>query len=183
MPRILQAIHARHGVYGVLGNHDLGNMVAPLTELGVEMLVNRGVRKDIRGDKLWLAGVDDPQGFRCDSLEWALDGAARDEFTLLVAHGPALARPAADTGVDLYLCGHTHGGQVCLPLWGPLLTNAPGSPRAHVAGRWRVGRMHGCTTRGLGTTDLPVRFLCPPEAGIITLRRGASHDDGGPSGT
>lgn len=183
MPRILSAIHARHGVYGVLGNHDLGSMVEPLGEAGVEILVNRGVRKDVRGDVLWLAGVDDPQGFRCDSLGWALDGTGRDNFTLLMAHGPALARTAAESGVNLYLCGHTHGGQICLPAKGPILTNAPGSPRSHIAGKWQVDGMHGYTTRGLGATDLPVRFRCPPDAGLITLRRGGPEANGAPRET
>jgi predicted MPP superfamily phosphohydrolase len=69
----------------------------------------------------------------------------------------------------LYLCGHTHAGQVCLP--GRISLYRPSGCRIRMGGVWRVGDMHGYTSAGAGTSMLPVRFNCPPEIARITLRR------------
>lgn len=58
-----------------------------------------------------------------------------------------------------------------MPFFGPLLVNAQ-CARAYASGRWQYGSMRGYTTYGLGTTDIPIRYFCPPEAVRITLRRG-----------
>jgi predicted MPP superfamily phosphohydrolase len=80
--------------------------------------------------------------------------------------------------VNLYLTGHTHGGQICLPVLGPLLKNAQ-CTRAQVRGLWRhkaiTGHtLTGYTSPGLGCTSAPVRYNCPPEATILELRRGVT---------
>ncbi len=168
---VLAGVQARYGFYGILGNHDLSDIVAPLRELGIHMLVNQGMLAPAPGAPLWIAGVDDPHKFRSDSVDAALAGAPEDAFKLFLAHSPECIAQAAARGVNLYLCGHTHGGQVRLPLIGPLFLNAR-CRRAYAGGRWRFGAMSGYTTYGLGTTDLPVRYYCPPEAVRITLRKG-----------
>jgi predicted MPP superfamily phosphohydrolase len=80
--------------------------------------------------------------------------------------------------MDLYLCGHTHGGQICLPWIGPPFLNAR-CRREYGSGEWRHNAMQGYTNRGIGTSTLPVRYNCPPEAAVITLRRkcGPPHGD------
>lgn len=171
MADILSGIRTRYGTYGILGNHDLSDIVPGLTSIGVRMLINRGEAVFHHGAPLWIGGVDDPHRFRSDSLEDALHGAPPGTFILLLAHSPELIAEAAGAGVGLYLCGHTHGGQVRFPLLGMIHINAR-CERRYAAGRWTYGAMQGYTTSGLGVTDVPVRFLCKPEAVMITLRRG-----------
>jgi len=167
---LVASLRIAHGVYGTLGNHDLSDMVAPLEEAGVTMLVNRGVALSVRDVPVWIGGVDDSHKFHCASPEAALAGAPEEAFKMLLAHGPAEAIDAAGLGVDLYFCGHTHGGQICFPLLGAVRTNAR-APRAYAEGVWRCGSMCGYTSRGLGTTDVPLRYRCRPEATLIKLCR------------
>ena len=77
-------------------------------------------------------------------------------------HTPEMIPEAAQHGIDLYLCGHTHGGQICLPLIAPLLTQA-NCPRRYTRGAWRYGQVHGYTNTGAGASGVAVRFLCPPK--------------------
>ncbi len=172
MAIVLEGIRTRLGVVGILGNHDNSGFVQSLCELGIRMLVNDRMCLELDEDRLWIAGLDDHHKYGCDDLPGALTGVKPGEFIVLLAHSPELIRLAERGGVDLYLCGHTHGGQVCLPGIGPLLLNAPGAPRAYCSGRWTHGAMQGYTTTGIGTTALHVRYNCPPEAALITLRRG-----------
>jgi len=117
-----------------------------------------------------VAGVDDPHYFGCDNLPEALREVPRDAFKLLLAHTPEMYEEAAAAGMDLYLSGHTHAGQIRLPAIGALTTLAD-CPRRMAFGHWRHRRMHGYTTSGVGCSLLPVRFNCPPEAVVIELTR------------
>jgi len=163
-------VQARHGVLAALGNVDLIEMVEPLEQMGVRMLVNQRWRLDRDGESIAFVGVDDPHDFGCDDLAGALRGAPSDEFRILLVHSPEIVPEAAAGGISLYLCGHTHGGQVCLPLVGPLRRNA-NCDRRFTSGLWRQDAMSGFTTRGVGVTGIPVRFGCPPEIAMIRLRR------------
>ncbi len=171
METVLSGIRARYGTFAVLGNHDVSALVAPFEQMGVSMLVNSHHELAVNGGSLWLAGVDDRHRFRCDDIGLATTGVPRDGFTVLLAHSPELVLEAPRYGIDLYLCGHTHWGQVCFPLIGALLYNSR-CPRRFCKGRWRSGTVEGYTTAGIGTTDLPVRYNCPPEACLIDLVRG-----------
>jgi hypothetical protein len=79
-------------------------------------------------------------------------------------------RHAAHADYDLMLCGHTHGGQICLPGGVPLLTDAD-SPRSIARGAWRYHGMIGYTSVGAGTSIVDVRLNCPPEITLHRLRR------------
>lgn len=172
MATFLEGVHAEHGVIGILGNHDNSAFVQPLVDLGVRMLVNDRIQLEVNGGRMWIAGLDDHHRYGCDDMSGALAGVDPGDFVVLLTHSPELIRQAARMGVDLYLCGHTHGGQICLPGIGPVLLNAFGTPRKYCSGRWRHEGVQGYTTPGLGATALHVRYNCPPEAGLITLRRG-----------
>jgi predicted MPP superfamily phosphohydrolase len=89
-------------------------------------------------------------------------------FTLLLAHSPDYVTEAAERGVDVQLSGHTHGGHLRLPLLGGF--GMPRFGRRYLMGRYQVGPTALYVSRGLG--GVPLRLLCPPEATIITLRRG-----------
>lgn len=168
MAVVLERIAARDGIHAVLGNHDLSTFAEPLGELGVQMLINENRRIESRGGSFWLAGVDDQHRYHCESLPLATEGISADAFTVLLAHSPELAVTAPDFGVNLYLCGHTHWGQVRLPIVGALTYNAH-CPLPFCRGVWKCKTMTGYTTAGIGTTDLPIRFNCPPEACLLTL--------------
>ncbi len=114
-------------------------------------------------------------------IEWldatAIERAARDmdpgAFNICLTHAPGLIDEAARAGFDLYLCGHTHGGQVRLPVWGALLTLAVHGKRFE-SGRYVIGGMTAYVTRGVGLEGgmAPrVRFLCPPEVVLIEIER------------
>ena len=92
-------------------------------------------------------------------------------FRILLQHSPELLDEAAAEGVSLYLTGHTHGGQICLPGGVPIMTNVK-SPRRYARGLWKHGAMTGYTTMGVGVSVMPVRFFSKGEVAVITLRRG-----------
>lgn len=170
MGEVLASLRAPKGVIGILGNHDRGAFVEVFQGLGVRMLVNEGLELNVGGGRVWVGGVDDPHGFRAHDFAAAMRGAPEHAFRILLAHSPELVLSAAAHGVDLYLCGHTHGGQVCLPVFGPVLLNSR-SPRRYGSGAWQLGRMRGYTSAGVGSTGIPVRFNCPPEIAVLTLTK------------
>jgi len=171
MRRVLSAIRSRHGVVGILGNHDCADIAIGLEELGVRMLINDSVPVWASEQPLWVMGVDDPHFFGCDDLKEAARGVPADGFKLLLAHTPEMYEEAAAAGVNLYLTGHTHAGQIRLPGIGALAQLAE-CPREYAFGHWRYEGMQGYTTAGVGCSLLPVRFNCPPEIVVIELTRG-----------
>jgi hypothetical protein len=155
-------------VFGVLGNHDTARIVPGLEAMGIRMLLNENEAVHRGGDRLWFAGVDDPDHYRTDDLKRALAGIPKGEPIVLLAHSTDGFKAAAAAGVNLLLSGHTHGGQICLPGGIPVLTSTR-MPRRLASGRWRQGTMHGYTARGVGTTTVDARFNCPPEVVLHTL--------------
>ncbi|MBV9759250.1 MAG: metallophosphoesterase family protein [Acidobacteriaceae bacterium] len=170
MRRTIGGIHSKHGILGILGNHDAAEIAFALEEMGARMLANEAVEISRRGDSIWVAGIDDPFDYRCDDLPRALAGIPPDAFTVLLAHTPDRYREAAASGVDLYLCGHTHAGQIRLPILGSIKHNSK-TPRLYSYGLWTHRQMQGYTTAGIGCSALPVRYNCPPEAVLIELHR------------
>jgi len=156
--------------YAVLGNHDSVRMLPGLEALGIRVLLNEHATLEHGGAQLYLAGVDDPHYYRMDDLARAQAGIPAGAVTVLLSHSPELYREAAASDVDLFLCGHTHGGQICLPGGIAVILEAR-IPRRLGAGPWRQGAMRGYTSRGVGTSVVDVRFNCPPEITLHTLRR------------
>lgn len=167
---LVGAIRARHGIFGVLGNHDRHDLVEPLERAGISLLINETMTLTRAGQSLTLVGCDDTHVFHDLAADRALVSA--EGFRVAVVHSPDFAPEAAAAGCSLYLAGHTHGGQICLPGGRPILTALDrGSGRGR--GVWRQGGMIGYTTTGLGCGGFPVRLNCPPEVALITLRRAA----------
>jgi predicted MPP superfamily phosphohydrolase len=165
MRSILSAVRSRLGVVGILGNHDTVDMALELGQMGVRILVNESI-EPVRG--LWVTGADDIDGGA--AFRTALDGLPPREFHLTLAHTPQFYAEAAAAGSALYLCGHTHAGQVCLPGGTPVFSNAE-CPREYTRGLWNHGRMVGFTSAGAGCCMLPVRYNCPPEITVFQLSR------------
>ena len=168
---MLGRLRARRGVYAVLGNHDNWVDAELVTDLfraeGIRVLKNEGLRFEEAGASFWLAGVDDTM-VGLEDLPLALAGSRADEMKLLLAHNPVILRRAARAGVDLVLSGHTHGGQVT---WRPERSASGRVRRRILRGLGRRGETQIYVTRGLGTVVLPVRYGCPPEVSLLTLRR------------
>ncbi len=167
---LLAAVKRSRRPIGVLGNHDFIEMVPGLEALGLRVLLNESARVNLGGETLWFLGVDDPHFYGTHDLDRADLAVPRSAFRILLCHSPELFDQAADLGVQLYLCGHTHGGQICLPGRIPILTNAA-CPRTLGSGPWKRGDMLGYTSRGTGTSGCAARFFCPPEVTLFTLRR------------
>ena len=158
-------------VYGVLGNHDSIRMAPSIEAMGICMLFNECEPIVRDGQRIFLAGVDDPHFYRADDIEEAASQIPSDAFSILSAHTPEVYDRAMSARFDLMLCGHTHGGQLCLPGGIPIKLEAA-LPRFMGAGPWRHGAMVGYTSVGAGTSLLPVRLNCPPEITLHTLRDG-----------
>ena len=168
LKKITDNIRCRYGIMGILGNHDSINMVPELESIGIRMLINESRKLTIGNDSIWIAGVDNPSFHTCASMRKTLGQIPEKEFTILLAHSPGLIREAMRRNVDYYLCGHTHGGQLCLPGGRPLVTKAK-CERRYAIGAWNYRGMKGYTSRGSGASGLPVRLYCPPEITIHTL--------------
>ena len=139
---VLEAVDCEFGTLAILGNHDWLEIVPCIEEMGARVLLNESVALRSGDAELWIAGVDDNHYYGCDDMTRALEGVPDDAFRILLAHSPASSAEAAANGFDLYLAGHTHGGQTCLPFGLPIIRNAK-CPRRHLAGAWQVGSMQG----------------------------------------
>jgi len=170
MRTIAEPLLKRAPVYGILGNHDRYEMGKILEQWGVRMLVNEHCRLERDGQVLYLTGVDDCHYFKGDDLDTAAEGIPSDSFSILLSHSPEIIHKTDGHSIDLCLCGHTHGGQVCLPGGFPPVICASVS-RKYARGLWQKGRMKGYTSRGIGVSGIPVRFFCPPEVTLLTLRK------------
>lgn len=172
--RLLPHIKAKHGIFGVLGNHDCIEMVPDFEEAGMLMLVNDAAMIEENGENLWLAGIDDPNYYKTHEMAKAFSAVPPDAFSILLAHSPEAYQEAARHQAALYLCGHTHGGQICLGSGTPIYTNSR-APRFTAKGRWQYQGMQGFTSRGVGASGAPLRFNCPGEIAVLTLRRASAQ--------
>ncbi len=171
---IVSAVQAEYGVVGVLGNHDFIEFVPELEAAGVQVLLNESMRIEKHGQSLFVAGIDDCHMYKTHDLERALQARKRQETSLLLSHTPEIYLEAEKAGIDYCLCGHTHGGQICLPTRKPIISNAS-CPKRLASGLWRQGAMWGYTSRGTGSSGLAVRYWCPPEITLHILNSGRSE--------
>ena len=166
MGLIRQVLHGP--IYAVLGNHDTLRLVPGLEALGIRVLLNESVRIERGGACLYLAGIDDAHYYQADSLHQAAAAIPADGVSLLLSHTPEVYRRAAHTGFHAMLCGHTHGGQICLP-GGYALTWDAHCPRHLAAGAWTYREMTGYTSVGAGSSVVDARLNCLPEVTIHQL--------------
>ncbi len=178
---ILSGLECRQ-LYAALGNHDVTvgeeKVTEALTAHGITVLRNAYLPLERFGERtggrVWLAGVDDPSEGKPDP-ELAIPASIRNnakEPVILMCHAPdyadSLLTTPAGRAVDLMLSGHTHGGQVRMPMLGPL--TLPTLGKKYVEGWFRFGATQLYVNRGIGTVGVPFRFACPPEITQFTLR-------------
>jgi uncharacterized protein len=160
----LGKLSATHGVFAILGNHDDDHdMPAALAARGIQVLKDARTRLTIRNEHLELVGVRFWTK-RAADIATAVRGAQSP--VILLAHDPRRLTEAQALKIPLVISGHTHGGQVVLPLLGALAaTEFP-----VVAGVARRGGTTIFVSRGVGTVYVPVRLNCPPEVAVLTLQ-------------
>ncbi len=170
MKHLAEKLVPRSDVYAVLGNHDHYAMAQVLDAAGVKVLLNEHVVLEREGQSIALVGVDDCHYYLADDLGEAIDGLPEEMFKILLCHSPEMQKSAAEAGVDLYLAGHTHGGQVCLPNgFAPVTCSTV--RRKYIKGPWKYKTMTGYTSHGAGASGVPVRFNCPSEIALLTLKK------------
>jgi predicted MPP superfamily phosphohydrolase len=172
---VIRGLRARVGVYAVLGNHDYyagaGHVARALKNAGCQMMVDAEDCLEQRGARLRLLGVDDLI-YGYTDVNRLMRHLPREDPRIVLSHNPDFIEEFAvkNRHVDLMISGHTHGGQIRLPLLGaPHISSDYG--QRYAIGLNRKGTMQVYTTRGIGTILLPTRFDCPPEIVIYTLRQ------------
>lgn len=168
---LLAPLQAPHGVFAILGNHDDDkDMPAALARKGFTVLKDQRTRIGLRGEALELAGI---RFWTRRPAEIARVLRNTRDTTLLLAHDPRRLTEAARLNVPAVLAGHTHGGQILLPGVGAVVKAAR---FPILAGLGREQNTSIFVSRGIGTVYVPVRFNCPPEVALVTLkRRSAPH--------
>lgn len=162
---------SEYEVLAVMGNHDHWTDVARVRDIfsrcGIHELKNELHMIIRNGESLCVAGVDDISVGQAN-LEAFYDRLPLNEDSILLAHEPDYADTAASIGrFGLQLSGHSHGGQVVIPFFGPPIL--PKWARKYPAGLYQVGEMLLYTNRGVGMTSPFVRFNCRPEITVFTL--------------
>jgi len=181
---VLAELQARHGVYAVLGNHDWwddedaqrrragpNKFGEAFQQHGIKVLSNEAVRLDELG--IWLAGLEDQLAFRrngkvvgLDDLPGTMAQITDDAPVVMMAHEPDIF-PQMPDNVALTLSGHTHGGQVRLFGWSPVVPSKFGNRYAY--GHVREGNRDLVVSGGIGCSILPVRFGVTPEITVVEL--------------
>jgi uncharacterized protein len=170
----LKGLRARHGVFAVLGNHDWwydGRRVQQALEaVGIRALEDDVARIERSGQTIWLAGLKDLWTNRPD-IEGTLGKVTDESPVIVLTHNPDLF-VRIPPRVILTLAGHTHGGQVNLPLFGRIRVPSDYGQR-YAAGHILEDNRHLYVTTGVGTSIIPARFRVPPEVAILTLKTSA----------
>lgn len=169
--RVISPLAASVPTFAVLGNHDYWTNPAAVREMlhrcGITDLTNAVMALRRAEEKLYFCGVDDIRHghVRLDDVIAQLD---ENSAAILLVHEPDFADTSAATGkFDLQISGHTHGGQVVIPYYGPPVL--PVSGRKYPIGLYKVGEMFQYTNRGVGTDTVALRINCPPEITIFVL--------------
>ena len=184
--RVCSAIRHRDPILSVLGNSehkpwlDTQTIIDALTFDGLELLVNCSTAIRRGDESITFVGLDDPYS-RLHDLETAFRGVDPKGFVICLTHCASVTPEVIGMGADLVLAGHTHGGQVRIPGIGVLWTHMRRNKSLN-DGLYTSSDIARCTgidaghsvlfvNRGVGSSRLHLRFLCPPEIVYITLRR------------
>lgn len=170
---LLTGLTAREGVFAVLGNHDYwsngDDVRAAMEGRGVRFIINDNVQLRRGTDHLSILGIDEVYRGKPD-VAAAFKGIGESEPCIAVSHHPDIMDELDGRRLDLLVCGHTHGGQIRLPFFGPIVI--PSRHEGEFAeGFHRVRNVLLYVSRGIGAVP-PLRILCRPEVATFTLRRG-----------
>ncbi len=185
--RVCSVIKHRDPIVMVLGNSehkpwlDSQALVDALAFDGLKMLINESIVFTRNSGRMAIVGVDDAYYGLAD-IDAAFDGVDPDDFVIFLTHTPSITPDAIQRGADLILAGHTHGGQVRIPGYGVLWTHMHENQALNdglytpedISRLTKIDARNAklFVNRGVGTSRIHIRFLCPPEIAYITLRRG-----------
>lgn len=179
---ILSRIRSKFATYACLGNHDYGltlhtyRSALTLTcdaieSSGAELLKNSAIRLSIKGESVNIVGLGDINRWDCKPSA-AFESVDTNKPTIVITHSPDCISRVEDYRYDALLCGHTHGGQVCLPFLGPIIV--PSDDGRFRKGRYLYKGRFIYVNSGIATLPARMpgpRFLCPPEITLYTLKR------------
>lgn len=180
----IQSVKSVAPVYAVHGNHDHDAGVAKLDDLlhryNITLLQNDNISLENNGEQVWLTGMDYPHVYK--HAYPALPRLPEDELDrcrIVLVHDPAWITRYSTLPADLVLSGHTHGGQIILPIIGAPQLNGFYQQYAHGLFKWKqpyaiVKTAQMFVSRGFGYRHVPLRFRCPAEMNLITLRKKSS---------
>lgn len=171
--KILASLQARLGVFASLGNHDGGEWAGEpttavreaLQKAGIRVLINESVKLSYKNQSVTIVGLGDLWAGDFDTIK-AFETVEPNEFTIALSHNPDTLKYLEKSTANLVLCGHTHGGQVCIPFIGPPIL--PVDDKRFSAGLYKVGGFYAYVNRGLGMLR-KVRFNCRPEITWIDI--------------
>ncbi|MFN7927780.1 MAG: metallophosphoesterase [Blastocatellia bacterium] len=167
----LQQLRAPLGVYAVLGNHDwwfgAERVTRAFERVGIRMLTNEAIALERNGQRLWLAGLGDYFSHREDIAQ-TLRHITTNDPILAITHTPDIFRQLPPPFI-LTLAGHTHGGQVNLPLLGRRVVPSDFGEK-YALGYVEEGSRRLFVTTGIGTSIFPMRFRVPPEIAVLTIQ-------------
>ncbi len=175
--KFLDPLKARDGKFIVMGNNDYAHFshtlfkhyVKLLESLGFHVLINAAAKVTSQGAEFWIVGVDDPATAH-DDVDLAFSKVPEDNLPRIVlAHSTDCIDDLYSRRVDLFLAGHTHGGQVQLPFIGPPIRNTLLAEEGVYEGYHRVNGINVYINRGIGTSGIPLRIGVKPEVTSITL--------------
>ena len=172
---LFRSLHPAYGTFNVLGDVDRRLSPAQFDELaGVTTLVNRSIPLQGKGVKFQLLGLSLHSSRRGDPAlikEW-LQTTNAQEFTILFGHAPDYVLTLPDEAIDLCLAGHTHGGQVRIPFFGPFVTFSR-VPKDWARGFRNIGKTFLNVSAGIGAEHAgqlpPIRINCPPTMTLFTI--------------
>jgi predicted MPP superfamily phosphohydrolase len=170
---LLDGLAARDGMFAILGNHDYWAGQADITGVlranGVRLITNDAVMLARGSARLPLVGIDEVYRGKPDVAR-AFAGVDPQHPCLAISHHPDIVDLIAGPRIDLLLCGHTHGGQIRFPFFGPVVVPSR-HEGTYAAGFHRLGAVLLYVSRGIGAIP-PLRILCRPEVATFVLRRG-----------
>ena len=171
--RLIEGLTPRDGMFAILGNHDYWAGAKEIEETlgaaGVQFLTNRSTVLTRGGDRLPLVGIDEIYRGEPDPVA-AFSGIDPESPCLAISHHPDIVDLLPGRRIDLLLCGHTHGGQIRFPFFGPVVVPSR-HEGTYAAGFHRVGGLLMYVSRGIGSVP-PLRILCKPEVATFVLKRG-----------
>ena len=173
----MSKMEAKYGVYACLGDHDFFSnsekVSRSLKENGIMLLDNAAKLVPVGSTNIALTGITNMYRTRLTTatLDAVEQGRPQGPVNILLTHQPSewLVDYAAEHHYDLFVAGHTHGGQIAFPLPGFLLTGSSFETR-YVTGFYKAGEMLVSINNGLGLTLAPIRYQAPAEVTVITLR-------------
>lgn len=168
--RLGKNLKSKNGIYATLGNHDSADLVPVIEGGGIRVLINESIEITRRESKLTLTGLDDVHYFYTPEAIRALDASPNNACKILLVHSPEVVVQAAEAGFNLYLCGHTHAGQIALPNGKALITHV-NTGKEFSVGRWKYKNLEGYTSSGAGVSGLTIRFFTQSEIAVVKLVR------------